>query len=207
MQEKEIYTIGYSGFDVNEFINVLKKHGINGLVDVRSNPNSKFYEQFNKINIERQLKTFGIHYRNFKDEFGARQTDATFYRNGYLSFPIFSDSNIFLSGIKRIERGLSDGLSIALMCAERDPVNCHRNILVAKKFHEMGYQIKNILLDGSYELQEDLEMRLVDEYFPDRNQLSLLSEPLSTDEMISKCYERKNEEIGYRQKNDTDEQM
>lgn len=88
------------------------------------------------------------------------------------------------------------------MCAEKDPVNCHRSIMAARKFHEMGYEVRNILSDGSYELQADSEKRLVDRYFPDRNQLTLFSEGLSYGEMVNKCYEMRNKEIGYRKTDD-----
>ncbi len=200
---QSIYTIGYSGFDINTFISVLKNYNINVLIDVRSNPNSKFYEQFNKNNIGAELKASGIIYRNYRDEFGARQLNQEFYSEGYLNFHVFSNSNIFKSGVKKIIDGINSGYSFVLMCAEKDPANCHRNIMVARKFHDMGYEVKNLLLDGTYELQTDLEMRLVDMYFPDRNQLTLFSEQLSTDEMVNKCYEIRNREIGYR-KNDDD---
>lgn len=84
------------------------------------------------------------------------------------------------------------------MCAEKDPSTCHRNIMIAREFYKMGYNVKNILEDGSYETQESLELRLVNHYFPNRNQLNLFADNLSWEDMVNKSYEYRNSEIGYR---------
>ena len=195
---KEIYTIGYSCFKIDEFINVLKKYKITSVVDVRSNPFSKFYIDYNQDNLEKVLKSNGIIYRNYKIEFGARQEDKKYHKKGYLDFNEYTKSDLFLDGVKKIEAGIKLNYVFAFMCAEKDPSTCHRNIMVARKFHEFGYNIKNILADGSYESQESVESRIVDQYFPNRNQLSLFSDNLSWKEMVNKSYEYRNSEIGYK---------
>lgn len=195
---KDIYTIGYSGFKINDFIEVLKKYRINSLIDVRSNPNSKFHQDYNMINMQKNLKKYGIIYRNYKDEFGARQEDLQYYTNGYLDFNKYTKSKSFLDGVKKIEAGLNQNYTFVFMCAEKDPSTCHRNIMVARKFQELGYNIINILADGSFELQDSIERRLVEQYFPDRNQMSFFTNNMSWTEMVKKSYEYRNIEIGYR---------
>lgn len=195
---KDIYTIGYSGFEIYDFIDVLKKYKITCLVDVRSNPYSKFYVDYNLNNLKTILKANGILYRNYRSEFGAHQENLHYYTDGYLDFSKYQKSESFLNGVEKIEAGMKMNYSFAFMCAEKDPSTCHRNIMVAKKFHDLGYIIKNILSDGSIELQEDLERRLVDEYYPDRNQISLFSENLLWEDMVSRSYVYRNSEIGYR---------
>jgi uncharacterized protein (DUF488 family) len=195
---QDIYTIGYSCFKLNEFIDVLQKYNITSLIDVRSNPNSKFYEDYNQYNLEKFLESHGIIYRNYKSEFGARQEDTTYYTNGYLDFDRYTKSSSFLNGVKKVEIGMKLNFVFVLMCAEKDPSTCHRNIMVARKFHKLGYNIKNILADGSFETQESVEQRLVEQYFPYRNQLSLFSENLTWEEMVNKSYKYRNSEIGYR---------
>lgn len=195
---KDIYTIGYSPFKINEFIGILKKYRINALIDVRSNPNSKFYPDYNKMNLQKKLQINQIIYRNYKDEFGARQEERRYFTNGYLDFSKYTKSKSFLEGIRKIEEGMKLNYTFALMCAEKDPSTCHRNIMVAKIFHDMGYVVKNILSDQSYELQEDIEKRLVEQYFPNRNQLSIFSETMTWDYMVEKSYEYRNDKIGYR---------
>lgn len=195
---KEIYTIGYSGFKIEDFINTLKKYNINSVIDVRSNPHSQFYVDYNKENLENTLKTNKIIYRNYKDEFGARQEDKSFYTNGCLNFKAFSQSKIFQSGLKKIINAMPLGYTFVLMCSEKEPIRCHRNIMVARVFFEQGYEVKNILSDGTYVTQDEIEKELVNIYYPNREQLSLLSEPLTWNEMVENCYKLQNHKIGYR---------
>lgn len=195
---KNIYTIGYSGFEIERFICVLKKYHITSLIDVRSNPNSNFYGDYNKINLDKVLKNQGIIYRNYKSEFGARQEDLKYYRKGYLDFKEYTKSNSFLNGVKKIKDGIDLDYVFVFMCAEKDPSTCHRSIMVAREFHKLGYNIKNIHENGDCESQESIERRLVEQYFPKRNQLSLFSNELNWDEMVDKSYEYRNSEIGYR---------
>ena len=68
-----IYTIGYSGFSIQNFTDVLRQHGIRLLVDVRSSPYSIRYTDFNKEILQSILHESGIYYRNYAEEFGARQ--------------------------------------------------------------------------------------------------------------------------------------
>ncbi|MFZ7132469.1 MAG: DUF488 family protein [Eubacteriales bacterium] len=195
---KDIYTIGYSGFKVNDLVKMLKKYEITSLIDVRSNPNSKYYEDYNKVNIRKLLKQHDIVYRNYKNEFGARQEDLNYYTNGYLDFNKYTKSNSFLDGVKKVKEGMDMNYTFAFMCAEKDPSACHRTIMVTREFHKLGYHIKNILENGKYETQENIEQKLVEHYFPKRNQISLLQDDMSWDEMVKKSYEYRNSEIGYR---------
>ncbi len=194
----DIYTIGYSAFNLEKFISVLKKYRVNSLIDVRSNPTSSFYEDFNKNNLEQVLKNNGILYRNYKNEFGARQDNPILHKKGFLDFEEFAKTEIFQSGVRKIEAGIRLNYTFAFMCAEKDPSTCHRNIMVAKEFHKLGYTIKNILEDESFETQESIENRLVEQYFPDRDQIDLFNETLSWEEMVRRSYQIRNSEIGYR---------
>lgn len=195
---KDMYTIGYSSFKIEEFIDVLKKYKITCLIDVRSNPYSKFYVDFNKENLQNILRRKGIIYRNYKFEFGAQQEDLQYHTDGYLDFAKYTKSKSFIEGVEKIEAGIKMGYTFVLMCAEKDPSTCHRSIMVAREFYNSGYVIKNILSDSSYELQDDIEQRLVDEFFPDRNQISFFPENLSWEEMVHRSYKCRNSEIGYR---------
>lgn len=194
----EIYTIGYSGFDIESFISTLKKYNINSLIDVRSNPHSKIYLDYNKEVLKKVLSKNKIYYKNYVREFGARQLDTQYYTNGYLNFTLFTQSEQFREGIKKILDSIPLGYSFVLMCSEKDPIFCHRNIMVAREFYKNGVEIKNILSDGSILTQQEIEKRLVDMYFPNRNQLSFFETPLSWNEMVRQAYKFQNEKIGYR---------
>lgn len=196
--KKEIYTIGYSGFSLDDFIKCLKHYKISSLIDVRSTPFSQYFQEYNKDYLQKKLKSEGIIYRNYREEFGARQTNIEYYPNGYLDFNLFTKSFSFLQGIEKIEKGINLGYVFALMCAEKDPISCHRNIMVGKAMAEMGFLIKHIHADCSLENQEEIEERMLKEYFPERNQLSFFEENQSDEDLIRISYERKNREIGYK---------
>lgn len=202
---KKIYTIGYSSFDIDEFTSVLKKNNISCLIDVRSNPSSKYFPDFSKNNLENILISSGILYRHYKNEFGARQKNQRYYTSGYLDFSKFVQSDKFLEGVKKIELGIERNYTFVLMCAEKDPSMCHRNIMIAREFYKKGYQVNNILADGTIETQDDIEKKLVKSYFPHRNQLSFFDIELSWDEMVSKAYDMRNREIGFRDDNEEEE--
>lgn len=195
---KILYTIGYSCFKIDDFIQVLKKYNINCVIDVRSNPNSKFHTDYNKYFLESILKNNKIYYRNYSKEFGARQEDHKYFTDGYLDFSKFTKSKVFLDGLNKLITSMEQNYTFVLMCAEKDPATCHRNIMIAREFYKRGYQINNIWDNGEVETQESVERRLLDCYFPDRNQISLLDEELSENEMIEQAFCLRNKEIGFK---------
>jgi len=200
----EIYTIGYSVFDTKKFVEVLKSYGITCLIDVRSIPLSTYYKDFDKENISKFLNDNGIIYRHYEKEFGAHQTDEKFFTDGVLDFEKFSKSSQFIDGVKKVEAGMKLGYKFVLMCAEKRPEVCHRNILVARAFYERGHEVRNILDNGCYITQDKIEKILLNKYFPHRNQI-LLFDNLDTAEMIRQSYAKQNFEIGYRLNDDVDE--
>ena len=131
---KILYTIGYSAFDTDIMISILRELSINCIVDVRSIPMSAYAPQYNKETIASLLKTYGILYRHYP-EFGGRQDDRNYYsEQGYLDFDNYIQSIRFTNGMEKIKKGLDMQYSFAFMCAEKDPINCHRAIMVAKAF-------------------------------------------------------------------------
>ena len=194
---KRLFTIGYAGFpDINDFISALKENGIQILIDVRSTPYSAYYEAYNKDSISRALKEHGIYYANYARQFGARQENRSFYKNGGLDFEIFSKSDQFLDGVKSVEKS---NAVIAFMCAEKKPSECHRTILVAKALSDRGHEITHIMPNGESVSQQDVEQELLEKYFPNREQTSLFDDGnLSEEEYIAKAYKLRNDEIGFK---------
>ena len=197
----DLYTIGYSPFDVHQMIGVLFDYGINLVIDVRSSPYSAYYPNYNKEPLERFLKKKSIHYRNYAQEFGAQQTEKKFFAaTGYLDFELFTKSENFLQGFKKVQVIIDKKYTIALMCAEKDPAECHRSIMITRVFSREGFSIKHILSDKSYETQDSIEQRLLDKYFPvpSRNQTTLFEGFKSDAELIVEAYRRRNTEIGFK---------
>lgn len=193
-----IYSIGYSGFSINDFMDTLQSNQISLLVDVRSQPYSQYFPDYNKSNLEKTLMISGIHYRNYAKEFGARQEDRKYYsNNGYLDFEMFAKSPLFLHGYEKLINSMKQNYRFVLMCAEKDPFNCHRAILVSRAFHDAGYKVVHFLPNNTWTTQNEIEFRLLAKYFPKRNQLTLFGETLDEGDYLQQAYKRRNAEIGY----------
>jgi len=156
----ELFTIGYASFSIEEFINILKKYDINALVDVRSAPYSKFKPEFKKDSLNKVLTGNAISYIFLGKLVGARVEDPACYTDGKLNYNLLKESTAFRTGIDRILEGAKD-YRIALMCAEKDPVNCHRTFLVCRTLRTSPVRILHILEDGSLEEHSDTEIRLL----------------------------------------------
>lgn len=193
-----IYTIGYASFEIDKFIEVLKKYNINCIIDVRSFPRSVYYKNFDSDNLKFLLKQHNIIYRNYKNEFGARQENREFYsKEGYLDFDVFAKSEQFKEGVKKIQLAINMHYTICLMCAEKDPLNCHRTILIARNLSKLKYNVQHITEDERLLSQGEVDQILLDKYFPNRNQVSMF-ENISEEEYIERAYGIKNKEIGFK---------
>ncbi len=198
MIKKTIFTIGYSGFTISNFIQELKKYNINVVIDVRSYAYSEKYPEYNKYTIKKILNEEGIYYKNYSKEFGARQEEKGLYSsNGYLDFDIFSKSEQFQMGVTKLVDSTEKGYRIVLMCAEKDPIQCHRAILVARAFYKLGFSVIHIMPNDISKDQKDIEKELLIKHFPDRNQVSLFNNQMSYDDYLNEAYKKQNEQIGY----------
>lgn len=192
-----VFTIGYSGFQINDFIKTLKSKSVSLVIDVRSLPYSQYYADYNKENLSKILDGNKIYYRNYALEFGARQEERSYYPNGYLDFDMFSKSEAFLSGVDKLKESMQQDYTFALMCSEKDPTMCHRSILVARAFYIFGYNVVHLLPNGKTLTQVDVEKRLLNKFFPDRGQINMFAKSLSTQEYIDEAYKKQNAIIGY----------
>ncbi|MBS5860333.1 DUF488 domain-containing protein [bacterium] len=198
-----IFTIGYSAFGIDEFIDELQKNSIVCVVDVRSNPVSgEYYKDYNGYNLEKILKQHDIHYRSYAREFGARQDDPAFFSDeGYVDFEKFTQSEQFKNGLAKVKAGFDKNYNCVLMCAEKDPINCHRSIMIAHALQKTGIEVLNILGNGKIERQSETEQRLLNIYFPNRKQQRLFEEIPAEEVLIEQAYKKQNEKIGYRLEN------
>jgi uncharacterized protein (DUF488 family) len=159
-----IYTIGYAGTDQERFIDILKSKDVNILIDVRSLPKSKYFYQFNDNILSPLLAQNGIRYQNWQKEFGARQNNTQYFSDGILDYQKFAKSPHFLDGISKIKNLVSQNYNICLMCAEIDPLICHRAILCGKEIYNQGYNIAHIIAKRNgetlIETQQEFEVRL-----------------------------------------------
>ncbi|MDR1832599.1 MAG: DUF488 domain-containing protein [Fusobacteriaceae bacterium] len=199
MNDKTVFSIGHSQHEPEYFLQLLKQHEINYVIDVRSHPYSEFAQNYNRENLKRFLEENGVHYYFMGDYFGARRPEKKLYTSeGYLDFDKVRQDEKFSQGKNNVIKGIENGNRIAFMCVEKDPLDCHRAILVTKSFHDAGINVRHILSDGSVQTQEELENRLLGKYFPKRQQKSLFDENnLSEEQYLINAYKRQNKEIGY----------
>lgn len=190
-----IHTIGYAAHNVESFIAALKKFNITAIADVRSQPYSKFKPEFNKEHLKKVLVTNGIEYVFLGDNIGARIRAPECYKNGQVDYELISKHPLFQEGIDRLLKGM-EKFSIALMCAEKDPINCHRTILICKHLKRYQLEIYHILDANNLESQSETELRLM--------KLFHLEQPdffIKDSERLEEAYSRQEDKIAYAAEN------
>ncbi len=192
----EIYTIGHSTHTIDRFMELVLMHEISAVSDVRSDPYSRFNPQFNREVLQKELKRKGIAYVYLGKELGPRSDDPSCYMNGKVRYDLLAKTGLFREGLERLRQGMESHL-IALMCAEKDPIMCHRTILVCRHLRADNIKIRHILEDGSIEENPESMTRL-------RQVLKLQEADLFTtpEEMIERAYDIQGEKIAYVQKGD-----
>jgi uncharacterized protein (DUF488 family) len=154
-----IYTIGHSKHRIERFLALLGQHGITAVADVRSTPYSRFNPQFNRKALQQALADAGIEYVFLGKELGARAADPACYENGSVSYAKLAATALFQQGLERLQTGMS-AHRIAVMCAEKEPLDCHRTILVTRELGRRGIQAAHILENGELESNASALARL-----------------------------------------------
>lgn len=157
----EILTIGHSNHPIERFVDLLRRNGVTALADVRSAPFSRFNPQFNKDTLQKLMKNAGIAYIFLGKELGARSNDRSCYENGRVQYDRLAKTEVFRSGIARVRKGAQE-YRVALMCAEKEPLECHRTLLVAKALEREGEAVMHIHADGHLERHADAMRRLLE---------------------------------------------
>jgi uncharacterized protein (DUF488 family) len=155
-----IYTVGHSNHALDHFLSLLKTHDITAVADVRSTPYSRRNPQFNREPLKDAIQAQGMAYVPLEDQLGGRPRDPALWRFERPDYERIALTPNFCEGLSRIEKG-SATQRIAIMCAERDPLDCHRCLLVARALKERGQPVMNILGDGTLEPHDATEARLM----------------------------------------------
>jgi len=187
-----VFTIGHSTHARERLIELLRQHGITALCDVRSKPYSRMNPQFNREELAQALVEHGVAYRFLGRELGARSDDPACYQGGKVQYSRLAETELFRHGLKRVLRGLEEGFRIALMCAEKEPLECHRAILVARHVVPFGLDIEHIHADGQLESHTAAMGRLMDMLHLSEDHLFL-----SREELMDDAYRRQEERIAY----------
>ena len=145
-----VFTIGHSTHALASFVGLLRRHGVDEVADVRSTPYSRFNPQFNRDSLANSLVAHGIGYVFLGRELGGRPDDPACYENGRVRYDRVAATPVFQRGLEQVIHD-SAGQSVALLCAEKDPLECHRTLLVAQALNVRGVTVDHVRADGTLE--------------------------------------------------------
>lgn len=158
--KRVIFTIGHSQHSTDFFLSLLRRHRITAIADVRSQPYSRLYPQFSREPLQKLLRGERISYVFLGEELGGRTDDPSCHTNGQIDYNLVAHTLEFNRGIQRLVEGATK-FRIAILCSEKEPLNCHRCILVGRRLRERDIPVHHILANGDVEDHEDSVERLL----------------------------------------------
>lgn len=186
-----ILTVGHSNHDTTSFIELLSSHGVTAVADVRSSPFSRYAPQFNRKSLASDLTRRGISYAFLGRELGGRPNDPACYVDGQVRYSLLARTNPFRRGIERLVEG-SGRERIAVMCSEKEPIDCHRTLIVARELEKSGVRVEHLLGNCKTESHADAMARLMARF-------GLLQSDFfqSYDELEEEAVERQERLVGF----------
>jgi uncharacterized protein (DUF488 family) len=160
MPSFDLLTIGHSNIPAERFVGLLRGAGVNAVADVRSTPASRRFPWFAGKNLAVRLQQENMLYAAFGEALGGRPRDPSLYREGIADYEAMAKEPEFCAGLERL-LSLAARQRVCLMCAEREPLDCHRCLLVARALGGRGLSIGHILHDGTIEPHAATELRLL----------------------------------------------
>lgn len=152
-----LYTIGHSNLPMDQFLDLLQRHGIEVVVDVRSQPYSRYVAHFNRDPLRRALEKVGLSYVLLGTELGGRPGAADFYDDdGYVRYDRVAKAEFFNRGLARLRQIMSQQKT-AILCSEENPESCHRHLLIGRVLAGEGVTMLHIRSDGRVQADSDLQ--------------------------------------------------
>lgn len=185
-----LFTIGHSNRELADFVHLLQTHHINAVADVRSSPYSGRCPQYNRESLKVDLAKASIDYVFLGEELGARRTEPDCYDGDRADYRLIAACEGFQNGLRRLQRGM-ETRRITLMCAEKDPLDCHRFALICRHLRDDA-QIDHIIDEETLEPQDEAEFRLLELYDLPRGDLFN-----SQEELIEQAYDAHGKKINY----------
>jgi uncharacterized protein (DUF488 family) len=158
--EFDLFTVGHSNISIERFIALLQQAGVTAIADVRSVPLSRRFPWFSKNNLAKNLPREAIDYTAMGEVFGGRPRDERLFRDGVADYEAMAQEPRYQDALARLMTD-AERSRICLMCAEREPLDCHRCLLVARSLAERGVTVGHILHDGAIEPHAAIERRLI----------------------------------------------
>jgi uncharacterized protein (DUF488 family) len=159
----KLFTIGHSNYELPVFLAALRRHQVSLVIDVRSRPQSGRFPQFNQSELEPSLRDAGFRYLFLGEELGGRPADPKAYReDGLVNYRARRKSYGFRAGLDRVLAELENS-TVALLCAEEDPLSCHRFLMICPELVTAGVEPAHIRKGAVLESQSEAEKRLLEE--------------------------------------------
>jgi len=158
--EVPIYTIGHGNRSLEDFLTLLQRYEIDYVIDVRSQPYSRYMPHFSRPALEQSLKVCYIHYIFMGDVLGGRPQDESCYRNAKPQYDIICTKPFYLQGIARLRTAWEKQLRVALLCSEAKPEACHRSKLIGNTLIEQQILVSHIDENGFCKEQQTVNMLL-----------------------------------------------
>jgi uncharacterized protein (DUF488 family) len=156
MGKTAVWTVGHSTHEMSALADLLRRHRIEVVADVRSYPSSRHNPQFNRKPLRSSLLAAQIEYVFLGQELGGRPPEPEFYdARGHVLYSAVAKSERFASGVERLLTGAATH-RVAILCSEENPENCHRRLLVGRVLTDRGVTLLHIRGDGSVVSEEDL---------------------------------------------------
>jgi uncharacterized protein (DUF488 family) len=198
MDKPIIYTVGHSSHPLIYFLSLLREYSINCLVDVRSVAASSYSPQYNKEPLSNFLKNNGIIYMHFPEEFGARHTDPDLLdEKGKVDFVKVRKSLHFKNGVERLWSGIDKGYTIALMCSESDPFDCHRFSMITVALQQAGFEVMHIMKDKTLRSTSVLELLLLKKYAMQLPKPDMFQPNVTPEDQLNVAYRLRNMDIAF----------
>jgi uncharacterized protein (DUF488 family) len=192
-REPTLFTIGHSTHELAEFLRLLNVHGVEAVADVRSQPVSRL-THFDRDELADALGAEGIEYVFLGRELGARRDEPECYEDGQAVYERIAELPAFREGLARVIQRVGQQ-RLALMCAEKEPLDCHRMILVCRHLRNQGIAIRHILADGEAEDHAAAQRRLLRLTKEER---TLFEPDVTEEELLGRAYEKRGRQIAYR---------
>jgi uncharacterized protein (DUF488 family) len=193
-----IYTLGHSTHPLTYFLSLLRENNVNCLIDVRSIAASSYNPQYSKEPLSNFLKNNEIIYMHLPEEFGARHTDPDLLdEKGKVDFTKVRKSWNFKNGVGRLWAGINKGYTIALMCSESDPFDCHRFSMITVALQQDGFQVLHIMKDKTLKTTSDLEQQLLKKYALQLPTPDIFQPNVSRQDQLNVAYRLRNMDIAF----------
>jgi len=187
----DIFSLGHADLSIERFIGLLAQAEVSAVADVRSSPFSRRAPWFNRPELTESLKLKGILYGFFGKELGGRPRDPAQYTGGVADYSKMAQTISYLHGLERLISG-NQRHRVAMICSERDPLECHRCLLVSRSLFELGVDVQHIHHTGKVELQsEALERLFFEERIPTEDKM------WQWDDRVDMAFKKRSARVAY----------